>query len=164
MLRRGLPRLYRFLTSSPTRALGSSNGMSGGGPLAAYKAKVKKGLIEEDFYQLEALEQLQRLYTDIMSNPQGPKIIEHQVVQEGSSSSSSWTDFFGPSKSSINMIKRAVPTSSTGKVTNGIYLWGGPGCGKTFMMDMLFESLDIERKQRVHFNDFMITVHKRYMP
>ena len=40
-------------------------------------------------------------------------------------------------------------------------MYGGPGCGKTFMMDMFYEQLPIRRKRRVHFHDFMIDVHKR---
>lgn len=128
----------------------------------AYLAKVKTGLIKQDPHQLAALEPLQRLYDEIMANPAGPTTIVHQIMEESSSSSSSsWTDLFGSSKPAVNKIKRAVSAITNGRSPNGIYLWGGPGCGKTFMMDMFFESLDVERKQRVHFNDFMITVHKR---
>lgn len=33
--------------------------------------------------------------------------------------------------------------------------------GKTYVMDLLFESLPVRRKRRVHFNNFMVDVHKR---
>ncbi len=42
----------------------------------------------------------------------------------------------------------------------GLYMWGGVGRGKTWMMDMFYESLTIERKMRQHFHHFMQRVHR----
>lgn len=41
----------------------------------------------------------------------------------------------------------------------GLYMWGGVGRGKTWMMDMFYESLPPERKMRQHFHHFMKRVH-----
>lgn len=41
----------------------------------------------------------------------------------------------------------------------GLYLWGGVGRGKSFMMDTFFAGVPVERKQRWHFHRFMLHVH-----
>jgi len=43
----------------------------------------------------------------------------------------------------------------------GLYLWGGVGRGKTFVMDVFYEVLPIKRKHRLHFHRFMILVHEQ---
>jgi len=42
----------------------------------------------------------------------------------------------------------------------GLYMWGGVGRGKTWLMDMFFQSLPGERKLRLHFHRFMLRVHE----
>ncbi|MBX2859329.1 MAG: AFG1 family ATPase [Cellvibrionaceae bacterium] len=45
----------------------------------------------------------------------------------------------------------------------GLYFWGGVGRGKTFLMDLFFESLPFREKMRVHFHRFMRRVHQELM-
>jgi len=41
----------------------------------------------------------------------------------------------------------------------GLYLWGGPGRGKTYLMDCFHDSLPFAGKRRVHFHRFMLEIH-----
>lgn len=42
----------------------------------------------------------------------------------------------------------------------GLYLWGGVGRGKTWLMDMFYHSLPFKQKQRSHFHRFMQFIHE----
>ena len=41
----------------------------------------------------------------------------------------------------------------------GLYLFGGSGCGKSFLSDMFYDHLEIEEKKKVHFHEFMAGIH-----
>ena len=45
------------------------------------------------------------------------------------------------------------------EVPKGLYLWGGVGRGKTFLMDAFYACLPYRRKRRIHFHNFMAEVH-----
>ncbi len=45
-------------------------------------------------------------------------------------------------------------------VPQGVYLWGGVGRGKTWLMDQFYESVPFRRKVRMHFHHFMQRVHR----
>ncbi len=42
----------------------------------------------------------------------------------------------------------------------GLYLYGGVGRGKTYLMDLFFDNLQIKQKMRLHFHHFMLRMHK----
>ena len=44
-------------------------------------------------------------------------------------------------------------------VPKGLYIWGGVGRGKTFLMDGFYHCLPYRRKRRIHFHNFMVEVH-----
>ena len=43
----------------------------------------------------------------------------------------------------------------------GVYLWGGVGRGKTFLMDLFHDALPVDQKMRRHFHRFMYDVHEQ---
>lgn len=50
---------------------------------------------------------------------------------------------------------------ATAAATPGLYIWGGVGRGKTFLMDLFFETLSVAGKQRIHFHRMLHDVHRR---
>lgn len=44
-------------------------------------------------------------------------------------------------------------------LAKGLYVWGGVGRGKTWLMDLFFDCLPTEHKQRIHFHRFMQRIH-----
>ena len=46
------------------------------------------------------------------------------------------------------------------EVPRGVYLWGGVGRGKSFLMDSFYAVVPLVRKTRIHFHEFMRGVHR----
>jgi cell division protein ZapE len=45
-------------------------------------------------------------------------------------------------------------------IPRGVYMYGGVGRGKSFLMDCFFNSVPLTRKTRLHFHEFMREVHR----
>ena len=48
-----------------------------------------------------------------------------------------------------------------------LYIWGEPGSGKTFIGDLLYQSMDLtdartgdSKKKKLHYNEFMLQIHQ----
>ncbi len=54
---------------------------------------------------------------------------------------------------------KGIFSRKTNSNVKGLYIWGSVGCGKSMLMDMFYEKAPIERKSRVHFLEFMQSVH-----
>ena len=46
-------------------------------------------------------------------------------------------------------------------VPKGVYMWGGVGRGKSFLMDSFYSVVPLVRKTRLHFHEFMRGVHRQ---
>ncbi|HUH60544.1 MAG TPA: cell division protein ZapE [Candidimonas sp.] len=64
-----------------------------------------------------------------------------------------WLNFKRARSSSLKKIFRRPP------VPRGVYLWGGVGRGKSFLMDAFYLTVPVKRKTRLHFHEFMRGVH-----
>lgn len=60
-------------------------------------------------------------------------------------------------KSLIFIIKKCLIKP---KVIQGLYFYGRVGRGKTMLMDLFYQQLNLTRKRRIHFHHFMETVHQ----
>ncbi len=47
------------------------------------------------------------------------------------------------------------------ELPRGVYMYGGVGRGKSFIMDCFFNAVPLERKTRLHFHEFMREVHRQ---
>ncbi len=65
-----------------------------------------------------------------------------------------WADF--KSRRS-NALKKLINRPD---VPRGVYMFGGVGRGKSFLMDCFFNAVPLKRKVRLHFHEFMREVHR----
>ncbi|MBD21062.1 MAG: cell division protein ZapE [Rhodospirillaceae bacterium] len=100
-------------------------------PLKRYKQDVSEQLVSFDVTQLRAVEAFESLFGKL-------------VLADGSG------------RQFVSLILRWL---SIKLPITGIYLWGGVGRGKTYLMDLFFECIPFPHKQRIHFHRFMFSVH-----
>lgn len=105
------------------------------GPLGRYQDDLKKDGFSYDEAQEKAVGHLQELYDDLIG----------QNNKEGG--------FFR------KILGRSKVTPSMGP--KGLYFWGGVGRGKTYLMDVFYDSLPFQEKMRIHFHRFMQQIHRQ---
>ncbi len=110
-------------------------------PLSRYQQALDAGEYQADAVQRQAVTQLDQIYQALQQVP--------TVSAPAGGLRGKLNRFLG--KSSETAKQRPV---------QGLYMWGGVGRGKTWLMDMFFHSLPGERKLRLHFHRFMLRVHE----
>jgi len=101
-------------------------------PLSRYKQDLESPEFEADAAQQLAVENLQRLYDELLSQPDVKKSF---------------------------LEKLGIGTSKIKVPIQGLYFWGGVGRGKTYLVDTFYDCLPFENKLRMHFHRFMRRVH-----
>ncbi|CAX61584.1 cell division protein ZapE [Erwinia billingiae] len=110
-------------------------------PLARYQQALEKGEFQPDAVQLDAMTRLDGIYQALTR------------VQPVSAQPAK--GLFGKLNKLMGKGKTEAPAAA-----RGLYMWGGVGRGKTWLMDMFFQAIPGERKQRLHFHRFMLRVHQ----
>jgi cell division protein ZapE len=67
---------------------------------------------------------------------------------------SEWADYKARRSNALSKLIARPP------IPRGVYLWGGVGRGKSFLMNCFFEAVPLQRKTRLHFHEFMREVHR----
>ncbi len=65
-----------------------------------------------------------------------------------------WADYKARRRNSLSKLLVRPP------IPRGVYMYGGVGRGKSFLMDCFFQSVPLQRKTRLHFHEFMREVHR----
>lgn len=110
-------------------------------PLSRYQRLLAAGEYQADEVQRQAITQLDHIYQALQQIP--------AVSAPAGGLRGKLSRLLG--KSSETAKQRPV---------QGLYMWGGVGRGKTWLMDMFFHSLPGDRKLRLHFHRFMLRVHE----
>lgn len=67
------------------------------------------------------------------------------------------TDWARYKQKRSNSLKKLI---NRPEVPKGVYMYGGVGRGKSFLMDLFFNAVPLKRKTRLHFHEFMREVHR----
>ena len=109
-------------------------------PTSRYLQALNDGSHQPDNVQQEAVNRLDIIFQELTA-PARPALQDSGLIAR-------FSKFLG----------KREPTEST--PVRGLYMWGGVGRGKTWLMDLFYHSLPGMRKQRLHFHRFMLRVHE----
>lgn len=110
-------------------------------PFILYQNAVDAGEFQPDAVQKQAVAQLDAIYQALTAHP--------AAISEPARRGGLFGRLFGKTPEKIGQ-----------RPVQGLYMWGGVGRGKTWLMDLFFHSLPGERKLRLHFHRFMLRVHE----
>jgi cell division protein ZapE len=107
----------------------------GEGPRAGYNSLVSSGILARDTGQELAVDKLQILHRKLAGyNLESPLFSWRSVFSFRSKTKESWP--------------------------KGLYIFGSVGRGKSMLMDLFFDGVNVKRKRRIHFHKFMQEAHE----
>ncbi|KAG5511469.1 hypothetical protein JKF63_07433 [Porcisia hertigi] len=137
-------------------------------PSEAYRQLVLKGDISNDQNQVSALPVFDRFYDDLVKYSKDSKhiVAPRRPVELRPPNRLGIIPSFFLRREQEKKIQQAL--SSDDKAVchplshvKGLYVWGGVGCGKTMLMDLLYDNVPTNiRKRRLHFHQFMLDTQK----
>ncbi|MCH9644099.1 MAG: AFG1 family ATPase [Gammaproteobacteria bacterium] len=101
-------------------------------PLQVYKQKIADGALQQDSAQYAVVKQLQTIFKQLLKR--------HKQRN-----------------SRYGLLRRRIKPR---KAVKGLYLWGNVGTGKTELMDLFYDQLNVN-KMRIHFFQFMQDLHEK---
>lgn len=110
-------------------------------PLSRYQQALDAGEYQADEVQRRAVAQLDRIYQALLQKPAASAPA-------------------GGLRGKLSRLLGKGGETAPQRPAQGLYMWGGVGRGKTWLMDMFFHSLPGDRKMRLHFHRFMLRVHE----
>ncbi|ADO46756.1 cell division protein ZapE [[Enterobacter] lignolyticus] len=111
-------------------------------PTSRYLEALSAGSHQPDDVQQEAVARLEAIYQALTSRPHSAAVTNNGGLR------ATFSRLLGKREPVV------VPS------VRGLYMWGGVGRGKTWLMDLFYHSLPEGRKQRLHFHRFMLRVHE----
>ncbi|KAH6593314.1 hypothetical protein BASA50_007522 [Batrachochytrium salamandrivorans] len=138
------------------------------GPIALYDNLVISGKLRDDAHQRKSVAKLQTLYEELQQyNPpilqsltKEMQNIRSRVGEDSGKDKIQSPDFAWIDKNTRSFFLKE-PANQVIRGPNGMYIYGDVGTGKTMIMDLFYQSINITRKRRVHFHAFMQDIHKR---
>lgn len=99
-----------------------------------YRIALEKGGFSPDPAQAQLVQTLAALQRELVAAPSSP----------------AW----------LRRLRRVAGLPAYPQAVRGLYLWGSVGRGKTWLMDLFFDTLPFTAKRRSHFHRFMQAVHQ----
>ncbi|XP_061098536.1 lactation elevated protein 1 homolog B isoform X1 [Conger conger] len=152
-IRRGYTAIPPTTKTTGTRTKSNDSGFDG--PLEHYDSLVHEGALNEDKRQRDVVKRLDELRNSVTGYCNRLLSFRSRGATVSDSQGSKPTDAGQKSGETEHQlfIRHQAP--------EGLYIHGHVGTGKTMVMDLFYSHVKISRKKRVHFNGFMLDIHKR---
>jgi len=115
-------------------------------PKEVFLQQIRQGQVVESVCQFKALEVLDQLHNQLetFEFPEIEDLEEHIQIPK--------YDYKVSSDSNVSNLTFEVPVQS-------VYLFGPVGTGKTYLLDLAYDSCPVVAKRRMHFTEFIKDVH-----